>query len=215
MDAVFGNLPGYAQGFGQTLLLFVVSGVAALILGTIIAMLRISPVASARGFATVYTELIRNVPLPLVFAFCAFVLPYLGSRLPYLVAAFLALAVYTSPFIAEALRSGVNGVPVGQAEAARSLGLGFGQTVGLIILPQAFRTTVPPVLNVLIALVKNTSVASGFFVAELLTFGKQLANARGDAVIPVLLGIAVCYLVITVPLGLVAGRLEKKWAIRR
>jgi glutamate transport system permease protein len=183
--------------------------------GTLVALLRISPVGSARVFATAYTELVRNVPLPLVFAFCAFVLPYLGSRLPYLVAAFIALTIYTSPFIAEALRSGVNGVPLGQAEAARSLGLGFGQTVGLIILPQAFRTTVPPLLNVLIALTKNTSVASGFFVAELMTFGKQLANARGDAVIPVLFGIAVCYFVITVPLGILAGQLEKKWAIGR
>jgi glutamate transport system permease protein len=195
--------------------LFLVGGVAALVIGTVIAMLRISPVGSARGFATVYTELVRNVPLPLTFAFCAFVLPYLGSRLPYEIAAFIALAVYTSPFIAEALRSGINGVPVGQAEAARSLGLGFAQSVGLIILPQAFRTTVPPLINVLIALAKNTSVASGFFVAELMTFGKQLANARGDAVIPVLLGIAFCYFVITVPLGILAARLEKKWAIRR
>jgi glutamate transport system permease protein len=193
----------------------VVSGVAALVLGTLIALMRIGPIGSLRGFATVYTEIVRNTPLTLVFAFCAFVLPYLGSRLPYLVAAFIALAVYTSPFIAEALRSGVNGVPVGQAEAARSLGLGFGQTVGLIVLPQAFRMTVPPLINVLIALTKNTSVASGFFVAELMTFGKQLANARGDAVIPVLLGVAVCYLVITVPLGTLAGRLERKWAIQR
>ncbi len=88
-------------------------------------------------------------------------------RVPYILLAFIALTYYTSPFVAEALRSGINGVPVGQAEAARSIGLGFGQTVSLVVLPQAFRMTIPPLINVFIALTKNTSVAGGFFVVEL------------------------------------------------
>jgi glutamate transport system permease protein len=141
--------------------------VSALILGTLIAAMRISPVASLRAFAAFWVEIARNTPLTLVFIFTAFVLPMLGVRAPYMILAFLALTYYTSPFIAEALRSGINGVPIGQAEAARSIGLGFGQTVSLVVLPQAFRMTVPPLINVFIALTKNTSVAGGFFVVEL------------------------------------------------
>jgi glutamate transport system permease protein len=215
VDAVFDNLPLYFQGFGTTLLLLIVSGLAALVIGTLIAAMRISPVASLRGFATVYTELVRNTPLTLVLFFCAFVLPQLGSRLDYVTAATIGLSVYTSPFVAEALRSGVNGVPVGQAEAARSVGFGFTQTVGLIVLPQAFRMTIPPLINVFIALTKNTSVAGGFFVVELFAVGRTLANARGDQVIAILLGVATFYLLITVPLGLLAARLERRWVVQR
>ncbi|WP_430646280.1 amino acid ABC transporter permease [Agromyces sp. GXS1127] len=215
MDAVLDNFPLYLQGFGTTVLLLVVSGIAALVIGTLIAAMRISPVPSLRWFATVYTELVRNTPLTLVLFFCAFVLPQLGSRLDYVTAAIIGLSVYTSPFVAEALRSGVNGVPVGQAEAARSVGFGFAQTVGLIVLPQAFRMTIPPLINVFIALTKNTSVAGGFFVVELFAVGRTVANARGDQVIPILLGVATFYLLITVPLGLLAARLERRWVVQR
>lgn len=215
MDVIIDNLPRYLSGFGLTLQLLAVSAIAALILGTIIAIMRISPVASLRGFGAVYTELIRNTPLTLVLFFCAFILPYLGVRLDYATLAMIGLSVYTSPFVAEALRSGINGVPIGQAEAARSVGLGFSQTVGYVVFPQAFRMVIPPLINVIIALTKNTSVAGGFFVAELFTIGKELANANGNAVIAVLLGVATFYLLITIPLGLFAARLEKKWVVAR
>ncbi|MET4782021.1 amino acid ABC transporter permease [Glaciihabitans sp. UYNi722] len=215
MDAIIANLPRFFTGFGATLSLLLISGVLALVIGTIIAAMRISPIPSLRGFATVYTEVLRNTPLTLVLFFCAIVLPYLGSTFPYYFSAVIGLTLYTSPFVAEALRSGINGVPVGQAEAARSLGLGFGQSVGLIIFPQAFRMVIPPLINVLIALTKNTSVAGGFFVVELFAVAKELTNANGNAVIPVLLAIAVFYLVITVPLGILAGRLEKRWVVQR
>lgn len=215
MNVIFDNLDRYGSGFLVTLQLLLVSGIAALIIGTLIAAMRISPVPALRGFAAVYTEIIRNTPLTLVLFFCAFILPLLGNEAPYLVLAMIGLSVYTSPFIAEALRSGINGVPIGQAEAARSIGLGFTQTVSTVILPQAFRMTIPPLINVLIALVKNTSVAGGFFVAELFTIGKEVANANGDHVIAALVGVATLYLVLTIPLGLIAGRLEKKWMVAR
>ena len=139
----------------------------------------------------------------------------LGVRLPYVLLAFIALTYYTSPFVAEALRSGINGVPIGQAEAARSIGLGFGQTVSLVVLPQAFRMTVPPLINVFIALTKNTSVAGGFFVVELFATTRQLANDNGNIVLPILFTAAALYLVVTVPLGLAAGQLEKRWVVKR
>jgi glutamate transport system permease protein len=135
VNAVIDNLPRFIEAFGMTLWLLVLSGACALIIGTVIAAMRISPVPSLSAFASVYTELLRNTPLTLVLFFCAFVLPQLGSRLPYEWAAFIGLTLYTSPFVAEALRSGINGVAVGQAEAARSLGLGFMQSTTLVIAP--------------------------------------------------------------------------------
>ena len=215
MNAVIENLPRFIEAFGMTLWLLATSGACALIIGTVIAAMRISPVPSLNVFASVYTELLRNTPLTLVLFFCAFVLPQLGSRLPYEWAAFIGLTLYTSPFVAEALRSGINGVAVGQAEAARSLGLGFMQSTTLIIFPQAFRMVIPPLINVLIALTKNTSVAGGFFVFELFSAAKELANANGNAVIAILLAVAAFYLVVTIPLGILSAHLEKKLAVQR
>ncbi|HVL61303.1 MAG TPA: amino acid ABC transporter permease [Microbacterium sp.] len=215
MEQLWSLMPEFWEGFKVTLLLLVVSGVSALILGTLIAAMRISPVASLRAFAAFWVEIARNTPLTLVFIFTAFVLPMLGVRAPYIILAFIALTYYTSPFIAEALRSGINGVPIGQAEAARSIGLGFGQTVSLVVLPQAFRMTVPPLINVFIALTKNTSVAGGFFVVELFATTRQLANDNGNIVLQILFTAAALYLVITIPLGYFAGQLEKRWVVRR
>ena len=134
MDQYLGLWPTFGQGFVMTLLLLVSSGVLALVLGTLIAAMRISPVASLRVFAATWVEIARNTPLTLVFFFCAFVLPFLGLRWAFLPLAVVALTYYTSPFVAEALRSGINGVPVGQAEAARSVGLGFGMYLVLVVL---------------------------------------------------------------------------------
>ncbi len=207
--------PTLLEGFRTTLLLFVVAAVGALILGTIIAAMRISPVPALRAIGTVWVELARNTPLTLVFVFAVFVLPMMGLKLPYLPLAFGALIYYTSPFVAEALRSGINGVPIGQAEAARSIGLRFSQTVSIVVLPQAFRMTIPPLINVLIALVKNTSVAGGFFIFELFASAKRLANSNGNMVLLILFTVAALYLVITITLGTIAGRLEKKWVVAR
>lgn len=215
MDQYLSFLPVFWQGFQMTLLLLVVSGLLALVLGTLIAAMRISPIGSLRLFAAFWTEIARNTPLTLVFFFFAVVVPFLGLRIPFVPLAIAALAYYTSPFVAEALRSGINGVPVGQAEAARSIGLDFRQTVSLVVLPQAFRMTIPPLINVFIALTKNTSVAGGFFVIEIFAATRALANDNGNMVIPILVTAAALYLVITVPLGLFAGRLEKRLVVRR
>src|SRR5690606_17323953 len=127
MQALLESWPQLLNGFWVTLQLLVISGIFASILGLLVVSMRISPVSSLRAFATGYTEILRNTPLTLVLFFCAFVLPYLGTRFEnlssqqtYFVFAIIGLSLYTSPFIAEALRSGVNGVAVGQAEAARS-----------------------------------------------------------------------------------------------
>jgi len=215
LDAVIENLPIFLEGFKNTLGLLVLSGIGALVLGVIVAALRISPIASFRAFATVYTELVRNTPLTLVLFFCAYILPYLQFSPGYFLLALIGLTVYTSPFVAEALRSGINGVPVGQAEAARSVGLTFGQSLSYVIMPQAVRMVIPPLINVFIALTKNTSVAGGFFVVELIATSRTIINVRGDQTIAILLAVAVFYLIITIPLGQLAARLEQKVAVFR
>lgn len=216
MDLIADNLPTYLSGFRVTLQLAALSGAIALVAGTLLAAMRVAPIAPLRGLALVYVELVRNTPLTLVFFFLVFVAPQFGVLPPLgFWTAVLALSAYTSAFVCEAVRSGINAVPIGQAEAARAIGLTFGQTLSLVVLPQAVRSVIPPIINVLIALTKNTSVAAGFAVVELLASGRRIALANPDATLWALTGIALFYLVITVPAGYLAGVLERKVAFTR
>jgi len=215
VDAVLDNLDAYRRGFVTTLELSVLASLLALVLGTVVAAMRVSPVPILRAAGATYVEIVRNTPLTLVFFFVVFVLPQVDIVLPFFVFAVLALTIYHAAFFCEAVRSGINSVGVGQAEAARSIGLTFGQSLQLVVLPQAFRTVIPPLINVVIALIKNSSIAAAFGVVELTAMGTRLANANGDAVIAVLTGVAVCYLIITLPAGWLAGRLERRVAILR
>ncbi|HTE68944.1 MAG TPA: amino acid ABC transporter permease [Actinomycetes bacterium] len=215
MDAILDNLDAYRQGFLTTLALTVVSTVLALAVGTLLAAMRVSPVPTLRAAGATYVEVVRNTPLTVVFFFAVFVLPQVDIRLPFFQFAVIAVTVYHAAFFCEAVRSGVNSVGVGQAEAARSIGLTFTQSLRLVVLPQAFRTVIPPLINVVIALTKNTSIAAAFGVVELTAVGIRLANANGDAVIAILVGIAVCYLALTLPSGWLAGQVERRVAIVR
>jgi glutamate transport system permease protein len=215
VDAVVGNLDAYRQGFLTTLALTVLASALALALGTLLAAMRVSPVPTLRGAGTAYVEIVRNTPLTVVFFFAVFVLPQLDIGLSFFAFAVIAVTVYHAAFFCEAVRSGINAVGAGQAEAARSIGLTFTQSLRLVILPQALRTVVPPLINVVIALTKNTSIAAAFGVVELTAVGTRLANANADAVLTVLAGVAVCYLVLTLPSGWLAGRLERRVAVAR
>jgi len=215
VDAILDNLDAYREGFITTLELSALSSVLALVLGTLLAAMRVSPVPTLRAAGATYVELVRNTPLTVVFFFVVFVLPQLDILLPYFTFAVIALTVYHAAFFCEAVRSGINAVGVGQAEAARSIGLTFGQSLRLVVLPQAFRTVIPPLINVVIALIKNSSIAAAFGVIELTATGTRLANANGDAVIAVLAGVAVCYLILTLPSGWLAGRVERRLAVAR
>jgi glutamate transport system permease protein len=215
VEAVFGNLDVFAEGFRTTIALTAVSAVLALVLGTVLAAMRVSPARPLRGFGTAYVEVVRNTPLTIAFFFAAFMLPQIDVGLSYFSYAIIALTVYHAAFFCEAVRSGINSVGLGQAEAARSIGLTFAQTLQLIVLPQAFRTVIPPLINVFIALTKNTSIAYAFGVVELTSIGARLSNDFGNAVIPILLGVAFCYLLVTIPAGLLAGVVERRVAIAR
>ena len=215
MDVIFGHLPIWGEAIRNTLILFFGGGVIALILGTIVGAARVSPVPIARAVGTVYVNTIRNTPLTLVFFFFAFGYPQLGfPQIDWIVLGILSLGIYTATYVAEVLRSGISTVPVGQAEAARALGLPFGQVMGLVVLPQAFRSVVPPMMSVLIALLKNTTVAAGFSVAELGRI-RAVMSERGENALEVLLWVAAIFVALVFLLAWLQRTLENKWRVAR
>ncbi|WP_298862110.1 amino acid ABC transporter permease [uncultured Microbacterium sp.] len=218
MDVIFGNLDLWGQAISNTLLVFAVGGVIALVLGTIVGAMRVSPVPIARGVGTVYVNLVRNTPLTLIFFFFVFGYPQLGlPQLSNTVLGIIAIGIYTATYVAEVLRAGINTVPVGQAEAARAIGLPFGQVMTLVVLPQAFRSVVPPMMSVFIALLKNTTVAAGFSVAELAALRSTIYDShdRPGSSMEVLLWVAVVFVALVMLLSWAQQHMEKKWRIAR
>jgi glutamate transport system permease protein len=190
--------------------------VGSLVLGTIIASFRVSPIPSLRWFGTAWVTVIRNCPLTVILFFFAFGLPEIGINRSYYFFGVTALVVYTSAFVCEALRSGINSVSAGQAEAARAIGLTFTQSLRAVVLPQAFRTSVPPLGSVIIAMFKNSAVVGAFGVGrDLFSVGKSLSSAQGYDALPVLTGVAIAYLCITLPAGAILAVLERRVAIAR
>jgi glutamate transport system permease protein len=235
MSVIIDNLDVFVSGFWVTLQLCLLSAIGALILGTVVVVMRISPVAPLRAVGTAYVTVFRNMPLTVVFFFAAFALPALGTRaeilkipglttvfsrlgidLPYFRFAIIALSVYTGAFVCEALRSGINAVAAGQAEAARAIGLTFTQNLRHVILPQAWKAAVVPLGSVIIAMIKNSAIAGFFGVAgDLSNSAQALITTGGQPAIPVLTGISVFFLVMTVPLGMLLDRLESRRAVAR
>lgn len=211
----------FLNGVWGTVKLFGVTLVGCLVLGSILAAMRVSPTPVLRIAASVYITTVRNTPLTLVMFFCVFGLPFLDIRasrdsaINSFVLACVALIAYTSCFVAEVLRSGISTIPVGQAEAARAIGLNFGQTLRYIIMPQAFRTVIPPLGSVIIAMLKNTSIASAFNNREIISAMRNAIEVRGDITLLVIAGAAVAYLILALILGRVFTILENKWVIHR
>jgi glutamate transport system permease protein len=209
------NFDVLRNAFLTTLSLSLMAGVLALVLGTALAAMRVSPVPPLRGLATFYVEMFRNTPLTVVFFFIVFGLPQIDFVMGFFTGAVLSVGLYTAAFVSEAIRSGINAVSPGQAEAARAIGLTFGQTLREVVLPQAFRTVVPPLGNVWIAMVKNTSIAAGFAVTELTASLSRLANANADEISLVLLSVVAGYMIITIPSAIGVHHLERRTAILR
>jgi glutamate transport system permease protein len=235
MDVLTGNAGVFASGFVVTFQIVLLAAVGALVLGTLVAAMRISPLPPLRWLGTAYVTVVRNTPLTIVFFMTAFGLPEigvdagflriplldslftrLGTDVPYFRFAIVALTVYTAAFVCEALRAGVNAVQPGQSEAGRSLGLTFTQNLRLIVLPQAGRATVVPLGSVIIAMIKNSALAGAFGVAgDLFQTSDELTSAQGLPAIPVFIGVAAGYLILTVPLGLLLDRIERRQAVTR
>ncbi|MEU7026307.1 amino acid ABC transporter permease [Streptomyces sp. NPDC015232] len=214
MDVLTDNFAAYGEGFLGTVELTVYASLLALVLGFLMASFRVAPVGSFRVFGAAWVTVLRNTPLTLLFFAVMLGLPRFGLVLPFKVFAVLALGCYTSAFICEALRSGINTVPLGQGEAARSLGMTFGQTLGTVVLPQAFRSVIPPIGSTLIALAKNSAIAGAFSVTELLGTYKTLSEL-GYNIVWTFVWIAVGYLIITLAISALFHFLEKRYGVAR
>ncbi|HEV7648370.1 MAG TPA: amino acid ABC transporter permease [Actinophytocola sp.] len=203
--------------------LTVIAAIGSLIWGTILVAMRVSPVPVMRSFGTAYINLVRNTPLTVIIVATSLVLNQTfqitlgadnfddqGFRL-----AALGFIAYTSTFVCESLRAGINTVPVGQAEAARALGLSFTQVLRIIVLPQAFRSVVAPLASVLIALTKNTTVAAAIGVGEAALLMKEMIENESDALFLVTAMFALGFVILTLPTGLLLGWVAKKVAVKR
>ncbi|QAY70598.1 amino acid ABC transporter permease [Xylanimonas protaetiae] len=195
----------------------------ALVIGTVLAVMRISPLASLRWAGTVYVDIVRNTPLTVIMTFLVLaVWTQLGVSLStnftqnFFNFAVVGLGVYHAAFVCEAIRSGVNTVPVGQAEAARAIGLPFLATARMIVLPQAFRGSIAPLGNTLIALLKNSTVAAAASVAnETAGTMKTMVEFRPDYLWPVFFTFAIGFVILVIPIGLATTWLSNKLAVKR
>ncbi|MEV0232417.1 amino acid ABC transporter permease [Nonomuraea sp. NPDC050786] len=208
-------------GFWSTIRLTLMSGVFALILGIVLVSMRVAPTPVLRWAGSAYVNVVRNTPLTLVLILCALglsdTMQLTFSDEPatnYFWWAVAGLSAYTAAFVCEALRSGINTVSVGQAEAARAIGLTFVQSLRLIVLPQAFRSVIAPLGSILIALTKNTTIVT---VASYLDAAAQMKQMFDDfgGTIPIFLGFAFGYMVLTLPTGFFFGWLAKRLAVAR
>ncbi|MGW8377321.1 amino acid ABC transporter permease [Streptomyces sp. ODS28] len=215
MNVLLDNLDLFRDGFVGTVSLTAASALLALVLGVLIAGFRVSPVPPLRVFGTVWVTLLRNTPLTLLFMTAFFVVPVVlaPGTSSYLLGV-LALGFYTSSFVAEAVRSGINTVALGQAEAARSIGMTFVQTLRLIVLPQATRTVLPPLSSIMIALTKNSAIAGAFNNFELFSVQKVLSD-KGFNVMVIFLWVALAYLVLVFAISALFRALERRMGVAR
>ncbi|QGF24807.1 amino acid ABC transporter permease [Raineyella fluvialis] len=213
------------SAFWMTIRLTLVSALGALVIGTIIAIMRVSPVPSLRAFGAGYVNIIRNTPLTLIITFCVLGL-YLFMNLHLLpdsvdpkaqlfTWAVVGLSVYHATFVAEGIRSGINTVPQGQAEAARAIGLTFGQSLAQVVLPQALRAAITPLGNTFIALTKNTTVVSAAGVAEASYLMKNMIEFSPQFLYAIFFLMALGFVILTLPAGLFFSWASTKWQVQR
>lgn len=228
MEPLFDEMPQILESFWLTIRLAAYSILGSLVLGTILAVFRVAPVPLLRGFGAFVVNTVRNTPLTLVLFFCLFGLNYTLNvsfsdqlyRNGFWLAV-LGLSVYTATFVCEVLRSGINTVDRGQAEAARAIGLTFMQNLRLVVLPQASRAVIAPMGSVLIALTKNTTVAVTIGVVTVNgvyeTSGqmKSLMETYGNLVPQIFLIFAIGFLCLTLPMGLITTWAAKRYGVLR
>ena len=228
MNVVLDNFDLVLKAFSYTVALFLVSAVLSLALGTLLVAFRVGPISVLRKAAAVYVTVVRNTPLVIIFLFFqlgagkvfdalrfSWVDIHIGQFdfTSFFTAAVVSLTLYTSCFVCEALRSGVNAVPLGQAEAARAIGLPFSGVMRQVVLPQATRASVPPLASTLIALLKNTSVAGVFGVIEAAAQMKSFTNDYASERWGIFLAFAIGYIILVEVVSLFATILERRWRI--
>ncbi|QGU02224.1 putative glutamine ABC transporter permease protein GlnM [Corynebacterium kalinowskii] len=227
MDTLWTDLePKLILAFWVTIKLTFFAALGSMALGTVLTAMRVSPVSFLRNVSTIYINTVRNTPLTLIVLFCSVGLyQNLGLTLApendnfiknnNFWLAVLGFVLYTSTFVAESLRSGINTVHFGQAEAARSLGLSFPQIFSEIIFPQALRAAIVPLGNTLIALTKNTTIASVIGVAEASLLMKSTIENHANQLFLVFGIFALGFIILTLPMGLAVGSLSTRLAVKK
>lgn len=216
MDILVDNFGVFTTGMLGTAKICLYGGIGSLLLGALLAVFRVSPIPVLQGIAKSWVTVFRNCPLTVVLFLVAFGLPEVGFRSSYLAFGVTALILYTAAFISEALRSGVNSVGDGQAEAARAIGMSFLGSLSIVILPQAIRSSIPSLTNYLVAMIKNSAIVGAFGVGgELFSVADTLTATRGISALPVLSGIVVGYLIIILPFEGIMSALERKLVFAR
>ena len=213
MQVLVDNADLLLAAFVVTLKLLVVAGLLSLVWGTVLAAMRVGPIRVLNVAGTFYVTVFRNTPLLLVLLLIFFGLPKLGVTWGYFWPNVIGLTLYTSSFVCEALRAGVNSIPLGQAEASRSLGMTFGQSMREVILPQSFRAVVPPLASVLIALTKNTSLVAIFGLPDLTARMKDLLTDHASELLWIFFGVALAYVLIVEVISLIANLIERRWRV--
>ncbi|HWC10058.1 MAG TPA: amino acid ABC transporter permease [Acidimicrobiales bacterium] len=215
MNVVFDNLDVFVAGMRTTVSLTLVSFAAAFVIGVVVAAFRVSPVPPLRAVGAFYVGTVRNTPLALLMVLFFFGFPDVGIQFDsFWVSAVIVLSAYTGAFVGETVRAGINAVSRGQGEAARALGLTFPQTLRVVVLPQALRTVAAPLGSIFIALIKNSALAALISVHELVGNTEDLITDFAQP-IPIFLGAAVGYLILTLPSGLMVNVIERRVAIKR
>lgn len=208
------NLPLLLTGYRNTVVLVAVAFAGSLVLGTLLAVVRLAPVPMLPGIARAEVEFFRNIPLVVLMSFLLIGLGSAGLRLSAFTAASIALTLYTGAFVTETVRSGIAAVGSGQMEAARSLGMTFVQMFRLVVLPQALRTVIPPLGNLMIAMVKNSAIAAAIAYPELL-YQSDLLESRSFRTFEIFTGTLVGFLSLTLPMSFGVARLERRLKIAR
>lgn len=202
------------QALGTTLMIALMAGVGSILLGVLVTVARVSPIPILRTAAFAYVQFFINVPLLALLLIAVFALPDAGLILPLTPTAIITLTVYEAAYVAEAVRSGVNTVGVGQVEAARALGLTLIQSLRWVVIPQALRAVVQPLGNVMIALAMNTALVATIGVVELTSQVNKINLVYAQPIL-IFTGAGIIYMAIALTIGLGAGLVERKVAIVR
>lgn len=207
-------LPQLASGLWIAVSLTAIGYAGALVVGTLVAVFRVSPITPLRAVGTVYVEVLRNIPLLALLILFTFGLPDIGIVFDLYPTVAICLALFNAAFVCEAIRTGINTVPVGQAEAARAIGLSFAGTLRRVVLPQAFSAMVQPLVNVFIGTLLGSSLASAVGVMDLLGVA-QYINLREAWGIGLFAAAAGIYAAIALGSGGLGARLERRLAVGR
>ncbi|WP_233835521.1 amino acid ABC transporter permease [Paraburkholderia sp. ZP32-5] len=217
MDFLLPLLPfawRFIEAMGVTIELTALSFAMAFVLGIALTVMAVGPLAPLRWFAATYVEIMRMTPLLALLLLFVFGLPKLGFMYSLTTSSVLVLGFYTGAWVAEVLKAGVNAVPAGQVEAARSIGMRFDQVLSNVVIPQAMRTVIPPLGNLFVNQIKASSIAAAIGVFDI-TYTAQRINFETAQAVPTFAAAMVAYMALTIPLGLLMRRVEQKMAVAR